>query len=120
MGVAFSEIEPDSLCLSATQGDNGIFEGALSGTRRCIVAQYCAILEGDDLVSEFKNPRIMGDHDRGGSAKPAEIFQQRYGSEAARFVQGGGGLVRKNHLGIGDECSRYGDSLLLPARKIGG
>ena len=69
--------------------------------------------------AEIEYPRIVRDHERGGSALLPQCLQHAHHLQSAVSIQCGGRLVGKHDLRIADERSCNRDALLLSAGEVG-
>ena len=79
-----------------------------------------AALETDQAVSHGGKRGVMGDDDDRDAVVAAGVLQQLQDLLARLVVEGAGGLVAEQQLGVFSHGASDGDALLLSARKLGG
>jgi len=76
------------------------------------------LVEDDNFVSILDGTQAMSDDDHGQLAKLNQLFEGLLDLGLTLGVQGTGGLVQEKNLGLADESTGDGHTLLLPTREL--
>jgi hypothetical protein len=71
----------------------------------------------DDAIGHIENAVVVGDHQNGAALFLGQVLHQGDHVPARFFVEGGGGLIRQNQLGLIDQGAGDRHPLLLPPRE---
>ena len=107
---------PGGLQLGGVGGPLGLQLGRGQGVR---VAGQLAVQHPDDAGGILlRKGRVVGDHDD--QPVPADLLQQVHDLDAGLGVQGAGGLVGQDDVGVIDDCPGNGHPLHLAAGHLTG
>src|SRR4029079_10830397 len=79
-----------------------------------------AVFHFGDAVAVVEDAVVVGHHDDGAVGLHRHLSHELHHCLAGLCVEGAGGLVADDELGIGDQGAGEGDALLLAAGELGG
>lgn len=96
----------------------GLPEGVVFVLRHVLLSQN-AVLHGQDPIAYGKQPLVMSDHHRCLAQLMGLICEQMGDVLSSSSVQGGGGLIRQNDVGVVVERHRNGGALAFTSGELG-